>query len=396
MERKVEKGILYWITGEKGTGKTTIGTTLYYTLRKDNQNLVLLDENSFNQFWRDSLEELMERLPETFIENLPEGEKNLSEPFIEELPRSVWWALYRANIWKSLTDQGITVIACSTGKHGEAWYDSVRKWNRKYIEKYMEVYLTADAKAESAAFEYADLVLENGGGTDVSEYVKKIMEYLLEHPLKQEDSFCRDAAYWNQYYEKNSKEIQGHSNFAETILPYLKEGKALVDLGCGNGRDSVYFIEHKLEVTGIDASEEAIRRLNGLGLKNGNFICEDFVSSKALYQVQYDYVYSRWTMHAISKRQEDELLNRVSKVLKAGGYFFIEARSIRDSLWGKGKCVGKNAFIYNGHYRRFMEKEIFLENLKNHGLTVVSVEEGQNFSKTEESNPVLVRIVASK
>ena len=43
-----------------------------------------------------------------------------------------------------------------------------------------------------------------------------------------------------------------------------------------------------------------------------------------------------------------------------------------------------------------MEKEVFARKLENHGFRVISVEEGENFSKTETSNPVLVRIVASR
>ena len=38
----LEKGILYWITGLSGAGKTTIGNALYYELKKKNNNLVIL------------------------------------------------------------------------------------------------------------------------------------------------------------------------------------------------------------------------------------------------------------------------------------------------------------------------------------------------------------------
>ena len=37
------EGILYWITGLSGAGKTTIGNRLFYELRKERDNVVLLD-----------------------------------------------------------------------------------------------------------------------------------------------------------------------------------------------------------------------------------------------------------------------------------------------------------------------------------------------------------------
>ena len=39
----MNKGILYWITGLSGAGKTTIGNRLYYQLKSQNQNTVILD-----------------------------------------------------------------------------------------------------------------------------------------------------------------------------------------------------------------------------------------------------------------------------------------------------------------------------------------------------------------
>ena len=43
-----------------------------------------------------------------------------------------------------------------------------------------------------------------------------------------------------------------------------------------------------------------------------------------------------------------------------------------------------------------MEKEVFVQKLKDRGFQILSLEEGENFSKTEASNPVLVRIIASR
>ena len=42
VEKVMKKGIVYWITGLAGSGKTTIGNALYYKLRKYS-TVVLLD-----------------------------------------------------------------------------------------------------------------------------------------------------------------------------------------------------------------------------------------------------------------------------------------------------------------------------------------------------------------
>ena len=54
-----------------------------------------------------------------------------------------------------------------------------------------------------------------------------------------------DKEYWTKYYEDNSKPTNA-STFAEFVLPKLEKNKCLIELGCGNGRDSVYFSQNNI------------------------------------------------------------------------------------------------------------------------------------------------------
>lgn len=105
----MEKGILYWITGLSGSGKTTIGSSLYYELKKRYSNLVILDGDILKKLTGDSLGYSKE----------------------DRLKRA---GIY-SNFCKILTDQGISVIICTV-----AMYDSVRQWNRNHIERYVEIF----------------------------------------------------------------------------------------------------------------------------------------------------------------------------------------------------------------------------------------------------------------
>lgn len=256
----MEKGILYWITGLSGAGKTTIGNALYYELKKKNNNLVILDGDILKKLVGDSLGYSKE-----------DRKKR---------------AYYYSNLCKTLTDQGISVIICTI-----AMYDEVREWNRKHIERYVEVFLKVDKKvliqrdrkglysgqASGKVREVAgmdlevefpkkpDIVIENDGTKSVDECVEQIVHY----SPKVQDTFNRDVAYWNHFYEKVIKEIQEPSDFARFVLHYLQSGKRLMDIGCGNGRDSLYFARNQILVTGVDASETAINQLQKYEIENG-------------------------------------------------------------------------------------------------------------------------------
>ena len=71
------------------------------------------------------------------------------------------------------------------------------------------------------------------------------------------------------------------------------------------------------------------------------FVCDDFVTCKALYQVQYDYFYSRWTIHAVSEKQEWELLKNVSSAIKKKGLFLLKSEVLKMICLEKGQKLQK-------------------------------------------------------
>jgi cyclopropane fatty-acyl-phospholipid synthase-like methyltransferase len=105
------------------------------------------------------------------------------------------------------------------------------------------------------------------------------------------------------------------------VLGFLKSNKKLVEIGCGNGRDSVFFAREKnIDVLAIDQAEGEVNFLNNnFGRKNLRFVSDDF--SDPYLDDQYDYIYSRFTMHSVSEIQEDNVLKWVKLKLNDTGLF---------------------------------------------------------------------------
>ena len=81
--------------------------------------------------------------------------------------------------------------------------------------------------------------------------------------------------------------------------------------------------------------------------------------------------------------------------LNENGLMFIEVRSIHDHLFGKGIKISDNEYI-DTHYRRFHEKDELLLKLKNIGFDIVYDIESNGFSKLDNDDPVLIRVIARK
>ena len=93
----------------------------------------------------------------------------------------------------------------------------------------------------------------------------------------------------------------------------MEPGRTLVDLGCGNGRDALYFASLGLSVIAIDLSDTAIQTLRERGGDNPRFLCGDFINAPIHRPASYDYAYSRFTIHAINQKQERMLLGSMAR-----------------------------------------------------------------------------------
>ena len=75
-------------------------------------------------------------------------------------------------------------------------------------------------------------------------------------------------------------------------------------------------------------------------------------------------------------------------------YLFIETRSDKDELCGVGKKISKNEFITD-HYRRFINKNDLLKKIKK-TFKIIYVKESKGFSKFNNEDPCLIRLIAQK
>lgn len=198
-----------------------------------------------------------------------------------------------------------------------------------------------------------------------------------------------DLDYWEQYYEKHPEAFEP-SDFAKYVAKYVIEGDYLVDLGCGNARDTIFFNTIGLGTLGVDQCTNQIERLErDYGNDTMLFKSGDFTELDGMV---VDHAYSRFTLHSISEYSENKLIDWASKWVDK--YFFIETRSDKDKLNG----------VTTDHYRRFINMNELIAKLIQAGFEIEYAELSRNFSKYDskygvdynEDDPMLIRIAARK
>lgn len=122
----------------------------------------------------------------------------------------------------------------------------------------------------------------------------------------------------------------------ERFILLLPEGAAVLDLGCGSGRDSLYMKEEGLDVTAMDASEELCELAQihiGQDVLLMRFEEIDFMEV-------FDGVWANASLLHVPSEEMDEVLDKIIKSMKTEGILYMSFKygdfsGIRDGRYFK-------------------------------------------------------------
>lgn len=218
-----------------------------------------------------------------------------------------------------------------------------------------------------------------------------------------------NSQYWNRVYDpsSNANLPTEPSSFVQFVVSHplfkKKENKDqdqdVLELGCGNGRDSFFLAPFCDALTSIDASEKAIESnitlaagRDGVQPTFKTLKIESLQSLEAYRDVRQ--VYARFFIHAIPSDIEKIVLDFFG-ALKKESLLFLEYRTTKDPLFQQSTSIGENEGIH-GHYRRFINHEEFLKMLEEKGYVIKFQAESDEFSVLPGNKPVLGRVIAQK
>ncbi|MCM3387859.1 class I SAM-dependent methyltransferase [Ureibacillus chungkukjangi] len=166
----------------------------------------------------------------------------------------------------------------------------------------------------------------------------------FEELLEMLDSLLRDPTdFWDSFYSKRNKSIPFFVNFPDENLvecfekEIFQQGDVL-ELGCGPGRNAIYFAHKGCHVDAVDISKESIKWAEERAFEQNvkvNFIHEN-IFDLDIVESSYDIVYDSGCFHHIAPHRRIGYLELVKKALKPNGYFAI-------SCFEQGGAVGGSA-----------------------------------------------------
>jgi tellurite methyltransferase len=155
--------------------------------------------------------------------------------------------------------------------------------------------------------------------------------------------------------------------FDQLLKDRFRDCTNILDVGCGNGRNLVYFFQNNFEVFGIDQDPAAIALVKKKSFQLApNNSQENFVVASAeaipFKEEAFDSIVCNAVLHfAKDKNHFDSMLRSIWRVLKPGGFLFVRlASSI--GIENLVKPLGNGRYYLPDGSERFLVNEQLLLN----------------------------------
>ena len=172
---------------------------------------------------------------------------------------------------------------------------------------------------------------------------------------------------WINAYQQNSDSQLWKTEPIEFLPNYAKIFKEkgirkVLDVGCGDGRNSLYLMEYGFQVIGFDLSPQAVIKANSLAeshsLTSGFFLevnVENLPSPfvPEMFDVLVCLDAFGQFMHI------EEVIRSFKIIVKRGGYLLINLYTPNDASYGQGQKLNDKSFLYKDTlFRYFTDDDV--------------------------------------
>lgn len=133
--------------------------------------------------------------------------------------------------------------------------------------------------------------------------------------------YFKDDEYWKKHINDDLEE----DLWIDDYKGYLSSGICL-DLGCGIGQFSKWFMENGYEVVSSDISNIALEKVKKF---NNNVVKVDMREKLPFIDNQFDIVFANLSIHYFSDTDTKSLMNEIRRILKKDGLFIGSVNGIQ-------------------------------------------------------------------
>jgi hypothetical protein len=204
----------------------------------------------------------------------------------------------------------------------------------------------------------------------------------------------RNADYWNEYYASEHDHQKIPSQFAAFVAQeFINQADLIIDLGSGDGRDSIFFKGCGFNVIAVDNSDQAVRSIGAS--RQIETLVADVTDLSVMEPLIRSFstagsrllIYARFVLHTLTNDQLERLFDLFAVSLTQEDRVALEFRTPEDD--GLPKKTGK-------HFRRGVSPAWVLVEMGRRGFNCSYFREGFGFAKYEKDDAHVARVILVK
>jgi trans-aconitate methyltransferase len=199
--------------------------------------------------------------------------------------------------------------------------------------------------------------------------------------------------YWNEFYSTSTNNPPPFpSQFAAFVAGEIPNRSAIIEFGCGSGRDTEFFAFLGHTILGLDGSESAISKCTRFSNTSAEYQTADLSESKPILERFISrhsviIVYARFFLHAITEEEQDSFITLLSDSLQINSLLAFEYRTRED--------IG-NEKSFGNHFRRYIDHTALQLKLADSGFKIQYQIKGKGLAKYKSEDAEVGRIVCTK
>lgn len=171
----------------------------------------------------------------------------------------------------------------------------------------------------------------------------------------------KNLEYWNGlhkiYDRKTIEEGVEKDQWMWTFNDIIENARGpVIDLGCGDGSDTLYLLNKGKKVVPCDGSINAIHNIRNNFPEVDNAICFDMLNVFPFANNTTDLVVADLSLHYFTRKDTIKILKEIRRILKNRGHLLFRVNSVNDLNHGAGQGVEVEPNLYmtsDGRYKRF-------------------------------------------
>ena len=200
--------------------------------------------------------------------------------------------------------------------------------------------------------------------------------------------------YWFRKHTKYLSEdwITKPTIFATEIVRYLPKSGKLLELSCGQGQDTLYFLSLGYEVTATDFSQFALDQIKDERIVKRSV---DLSNKLSFAHDSFDVIYCHLGMGYFTNDRTQKILDEVFEILTPDGVFLGLFNSTEDPETKVGETLEKDYYLVDGISKRYFSIDS-IRDYANKFEILLSDNKGTTHKDSAKGVKNLIRFVGRK